>query len=121
MTGTPWWVTIVVAAITGLAALGGSALVTWRQNTRAGREEWFRRVQWAHELTLSEQTSTQDAGYRRLAHLATSPLAKPEDRELLLQLSADDEVRALERDDADDLDVIDFVRDTDSNDTEEPR
>lgn len=84
-------------------------------------EEWFRRVQWADGLTLSEQTGTQDAGFRLLGHLAESALAKPEAKELLLLLSVDNEVEALERDDADDLDVIDFVRDTDTKDTEEPR
>ena len=119
MTGAPWWVTIVVAVITALAALGGSALVTWRQNTRAGREEWFRRVQWAYELTQSDQAQTQDAGFRLLAHLADSPLAKREDLLLLLQLSEDDEVRALEHADRDHLDDIEFVRDTEDDPSEE--
>ena len=119
MTGAPWWVTIAVAVITGLAALGGSALVTWRQNARAGREEWFRRVQWAHELAVSDHARTRDAGFRILAHLSTSPLAKQDDLELLLQLSEDEEIRALERADHDDLDGIDFAWDTQDDPIEE--
>lgn len=48
MNSAPWWV--AVAAVTAVAALGGTAITTWRQNRRAGREEWFRRVRWAETV-----------------------------------------------------------------------
>jgi hypothetical protein len=120
MTGVaPWWVTIVVAVITGAAALSGSALVTWRQNSRANREEWFRRVQWAHELTQSDRDEVQGAGFRLLEHLADSPLAKQEDQELLLQLVQKPELAALAQVDDVDVDDIDYVRDTGTDPAEE--
>lgn len=120
MTGlAPWWATLVVAAITAAAALGGGALVTWRQNTRANREEWFRRVQWAHELTESDRDQTQAAGYRLLELLADSPLAKNEDRELLLQLVQDESLAALAHADEASLDDIEYIRDTEEEPAEE--
>lgn len=76
-------------------------------------------MQWAYELTQSYQARTQAAGFRLLSHLADPPLAKREDPELPLQLSADDEVCALERADHDHLDDVEFVRDTEDDPTEE--
>ena len=117
--GAPWWVTLVVAVITAAAALGGSALVTWRQNARGYREEWFRRVQWAHQLTESDRDQTQAAGYRLLELLGDSPLATDEDKELLLQLVQDEGLTALAHADEASLDDIEYVLDTEQDPAEE--
>lgn len=85
--GTPWWVAIVVGVLTAAAALGGTVIASWRQNRRAGREEWFRRVQWAQGLTAGDDDGTRAAGYRVLHQLSHSPLATDDDRQLLLELT----------------------------------
>ncbi len=87
MNGAPWWVTLAVGALTAAAALGGTVIASWRQNRRARREEWFRRVQWAQQLTASDRERDQETGYRLLASLADSDLAAADDLRLLYNLT----------------------------------
>lgn len=111
MNGAPWWVTLAVGALTAAAALGGTMIASWRQNRRAGREEWFRRVQWAQGLTTSkDDDATRAAGYRMLDKLSTSPLATTDDQELLLELTRSPDLTAAEIQ-AQDVDATAFVRD----------
>lgn len=122
VSGTPWWGTLLATLVTGLAALGGTALATWRQNRRAGREEWFRRVQWAQQLTADENDGSRAAGYRVLEQLARSRLADADDLELLTQLarnSAIDDAVIVEDNATDSLDDRVTLRDTDWEPSEE--
>lgn len=74
----PWWVTLLVGALTVgssfLAARIGSnrALeATDQREKAAAREEWFRRVQWATELTLRTDLASQATGCRSWPHWRT--------------------------------------------------
>lgn len=115
MNGAPWWVTIVVGVLTAGAALGGTMVASWRQNRRAGREEWFRRVQWAQGLTAGADDPTRAAGYRVLRQLASSPLATDDDRALLLELTRNPAVEAQREALEQDVDDTAFVRDTEGD------
>lgn len=117
MNGAPWWVTLAVGALTAAAALGGTVIASWRQNRRAGREEWFRRVQWAQGLTATDDDGTRAAGYRMLRQLATSPMATDDDRALLLELTLDSAVEATQAELEQDVDDTQFVRDTEEDTT----
>lgn len=121
MTGlTPWWGTALVALITAAAALGGTAIATWRQNKRARQEEWFRRVQWAEQLTASEDDDRSASGYRALQILSDSELASDDDRRLLLGLVNDTANQTAELSFQAEVDEIEFLTDTeDDNDTTE--
>lgn len=110
--GTPWWGTVLVAAITAAAALGGQSLSTWRQNRRARREEWFRRVQWAEGLTAADSEQRRAAGYRALQSLSSSPMATPDDLQLLLQLVDNNDVNDVASVYGPAVDDTDFVLDT---------
>jgi hypothetical protein len=116
MNGAPWWVTLAVGALTAAAALGGTVIASWRQNRRAGREEWFRRVQWAQGLTTSPDDATREAGYRLLDNLSTSPLATTDDQELLLELTHSPALAAAEIE-VQDVDDTAFVRDNEDDQT----
>lgn len=117
---TPWWGTALIALITAAAALGGTALTTWRQNKRARQEEWFRRVQWAEQLTASEDDDRSAAGYRALQILSDSELASDDDRRLLLGLANDTANQTAELSFQAEVDEIEFLTDTeDDNDTTE--
>lgn len=79
MNGAPWWVLVLTTAIGAAAGIGGSMLTTLLQNKSAGRQEWFRRVQWAETLANGRGDRQQAAGLRILSELATSDLAGPDD------------------------------------------
>ncbi len=116
MTGlTPWWGTALVALITAAAALGGTAIATWRQNKRARQEEWFRRVQWAEQLTASEDDDRSASGYRALQILSDSELASDDDRRLLLGLVNDTANQTAELSFQTEVDEIEFLTDTEDN------
>jgi len=116
MTGlTPWWGTALVARITAAAALGGTAIATWRQNKRARQEEWFRRVQWAEQLTASEDDDRSASGYRALQILSDSELASDDDRRLLLGLVNDTANQTAELSFQTEVDEIEFLTDTEDN------
>lgn len=53
MNGAPWWVLVLTTAIGAAAGIGGSMLTTLLQNKSAGRQEWFRRVQWAETWPMA--------------------------------------------------------------------
>lgn len=117
--GVSPWITVIVAAITAVAALGGNLIVTWRQNRRAGREEWFRRVQWAQQLTVATDEDSKRAGYRVLDQLSRSRLAAEDDLELLEQLARNPVIDAALADDAEPLDETPELQDTESTPSEE--
>lgn len=82
----PWWVTLLVGALTVsssfLAARIGSNRAfeaTDQREKAAAREEWFRRVQWATELTLRTDPASRATGLSILASLADSELASRDD------------------------------------------
>ncbi len=89
MTGTPWWVTLLTALAGGAIALAGALVNGLFDRRRARREEWFRRVQWAQQLTASISERDQEAGYRLLQSLADSDLAAADDLRLLYNLTGD--------------------------------
>ena len=121
MTGaTPWWGTVLIAFISAAAALGGTALATWRQNRRAGREEWFRRLQWAEELASSPDTDRQARGRAAMNALAGSTLATPEDVDLIATITDLEDVHAYEETlTSESVDAIEFVEDTEHSEPEE--
>jgi hypothetical protein len=92
----------------GILGMVGSVIVSRSQNRRAQREEWFRRVQWAEELTASDDERRRTAGYRVLGYLSRSSLAT-DDRTLLLELANPDRLRALTSEYEGSLDGVDFV------------
>ncbi len=81
--GTPWWGTLLATAVTAAAALLGTWLASRRQDKRAkeamrstGREEWFRRLQWAEELAATNDNDGQRAtGRAILTELTRSQMA----------------------------------------------
>ena len=87
MTGTPWWATLLTALAGGAIALAGALVNGSFDRRRARREEWFRRVRWAHELTAGDRERDQAAGYRMLEFLSRSNLAASDDLRLLFNLT----------------------------------
>ena len=94
MSGTPWWATALVGALTvagaGIAAwigAGRATEATRQRESAAAREEWFRRLQWAGGLALSGDERTRVAGLAVLEALAGSPLAGPAELDLLFALN----------------------------------
>jgi len=111
--GTPWWGTLLATAVTALAAIGGVSVATWRQNKRARREEWFRRLQWAEELRSCGDEGRRAVGAAVLESLASSDLATRDDLELVDALGDSSFVdTALADIPLDSVDEIDFVEDT---------
>ncbi|MDQ2848916.1 MAG: hypothetical protein M3Y77_21860 [Actinomycetota bacterium] len=86
MTGAPWWVLVLTTAIGAAAGIGGSVLATTLQNKSTGRQEWFRRVQWAETLANARGDRQQAAGLRILRELATSDLAGTDDVAMIAAL-----------------------------------
>lgn len=95
MTDTSWWVVLLGAVVGALIGLGGTLLTSTRQNVRARREEWFRRVQWAQTLTTGPDDARRAAGLRVLNELARSDLATPDDIALIDALRQAPELRVL--------------------------
>ncbi|GGM10148.1 hypothetical protein [Nakamurella endophytica] len=125
MSPAPWWVTIVIGVLTVagsfLAARIGAAQTrqaTDQRELAAAREEWFRRMQWAADLSLRDDARSRAAGLALLAALGDSPLAHNADLELLWALNANADLDELESNLVDDLDDTDFIADDDT-DTEE--
>jgi hypothetical protein len=59
-------------------------LRTVRQRDRADRRaQWWKRAQWATDLTLSDDPHRRELGYTALEVLAGSSLAGPEELDLL--------------------------------------
>lgn len=69
------WVTLLV----GLAATVG-VIITWRQEQIADRRaEWWRRLSWAFDHSLSNDPDEVDFGWLMIEHLAASKLATSDD------------------------------------------
>lgn len=71
---------------TGVAALVALAvgIATVRQRDRADqRDQWWKRAQWALELTLSPHDELARRGFAVLGHLARSDLAAEDEKQLL--------------------------------------
>jgi hypothetical protein len=82
-----WWQTLLVAVAGGTLTLIGTTLVGLINRRATNRAEWFRRVQWAQQLTVSDNDQVQAAGYNALEALAGSTLATRDDLHLLEHLS----------------------------------
>jgi hypothetical protein len=94
MIGTPWWGAALIGVLTvigaGFAAWIGANRTTEATRQRehaAAREEWFRRMQWAGQMALSEDERTRLAGLALLEVLATSPLAGSAELDMLAALN----------------------------------
>jgi hypothetical protein len=103
------WAVLLSGLLGGALGMIGSVIVSRTQSKSDGREEWFRRVQWAQELTASDDEQRRAAGYRVLAQLSQSSLASDDDRELLLQLVDWDRIAALAGKYQEAVDDTDFV------------
>lgn len=66
----------VVALIVGLATL-------WQRNRTDKRDQWWKRAQWALDLTLDEDPIRQAVGLRALQYLANSKLAGRDEAAML--------------------------------------
>jgi hypothetical protein len=82
----PWWVTLLVGALTVSSSFLAARIrsnrafeATDQREKAAAREEWFRRVQWATELTLRTDPASRATGLSILASLADSELASRDD------------------------------------------
>lgn len=81
---------LLTAAAAFLAAFLGArqARSDRAQRERAAqREEWFRRLQWAAELTLQHDEATRAAGFNVFDVLDASDLANNDDRAILRALN----------------------------------
>lgn len=91
MTETDWLDALarLGPAATGVAALVALAvgIATVRQRDRADqRDQWWKRAQWALELTLSDRAAETAHGFAMLTHLAHGHLASDDERALLASL-----------------------------------
>lgn len=118
--GAPWWVVLVGTALGGLLGVFGTIWATAKDNRRARREEWFRRVRWAESLTGTNDPQRRATGFRVLEAVARRDLSSDvaEDRALIDALNRP--LDTFETDFAASVDEIEFVEDTGSNDQEEP-
>lgn len=114
----PWWVTLLVGALT----VGGSFLAarigskrtleaTDQRENAAAREEWFKRFQWATELTLRTDAAAKVAGFAALSQLASSRLAGADDLKLLAAVNANAGLNELEGDYREEVDETEFFQD----------
>lgn len=90
MTPAPWWVTLVIGVLTVIGAFFAAQRgaksnqeATTQREKAAAREEWFRRLQWAAQLSLAGDAPTRTAGLALLDELARSSLATADDLQLL--------------------------------------
>lgn len=73
------WTTLIV----GVAAAVG-VIITWRQKQNADRRaEWWRRLSWAFDHSLSQDPDEADFGWLMVDHLSRSRLATAADEEFL--------------------------------------
>lgn len=70
MSGAPWWVLLTTAIVGAAAAVGGAVWASRVQRCSAARAEWFRRLQWAWELTQTGDVSSVTAGMTMMDYLA---------------------------------------------------
>lgn len=125
--GTPWWGTLLATFLASAFTLAGTWVATLRLDRRArltmrstGREEWFRRLQWAEELTAADRDDRRATGRAILTQLTRSSLATAEDVALIAAMSELADIDTLEEATTDSImDAIDFVEDTGNNESEE--
>lgn len=117
-TGPAWWQTLLIALGGGTLTLVGTVIVGFFNRRSNRNAEWFRRVQWAQQLTASEDEDTRVAGYRVLDYLSRSRLAYKDDQSLLEQLAQDRALDLLSTADKTTVDETDYVLDNDSNEEE---
>jgi len=111
---------VLITFITAAAALGGTALATWRQNRRAGREEWVRRLQWAEELASEADMGRRARGRAAMNALAGSGLATREDSDFIAGMTDLTNLRAIEEAlMTEAVDSLDFIEDNDGQQPEE--
>jgi len=104
----------VTAAFYAARAGARATQVSTDQSERAARrQEWFRRMQWATDLTLADNPRSVAKGRALLAVLARSELATSDDEALLEALNANPVLNELEDKYADEVDEVDFVTDDD--------
>lgn len=72
VSGTSWWVVLVAAAVGAAAAIGGSMWTSHVQRRISSRAEWFRRLQWAWELTRIDDVHSVAAGTAMMNYLAAT-------------------------------------------------
>lgn len=70
MSGATWWVALVAAMVGAAAAIGGSVWTSRVQWRSASRAEWFRRLQWAWQLTQIGDVHSIAAGVTMMDYLA---------------------------------------------------
>lgn len=125
--GTPWWGTLLATFLASAFTLAGTWVATVRLDRRArlsmrstGREEWFRRLQWAEELSAADRDDRRATGRAILTQLTRSTLATAEDVALINAMSELADIDTLEATATNSiLDAIDFVEDTGRNESEE--
>jgi len=101
--------TVTAAFYAARAGARATQLSTEQQERAARRQEWFRRMQWATDLTLADNPRSVAKGRALLAVLARSELATADDEALLEALNANPLLNELEQQYADDVDEVDFV------------
>jgi hypothetical protein len=92
------WMSVLADAVTVVALIG--AFFGWRSfaarrleaekaidEAREERENWWRRVQWAIDLSTSDDHARQQVGFSALTQLARSELTTVEDLELMEALT----------------------------------
>lgn len=104
-----WWQTLLSVIAGGALTLVGTVWVGRLNRRASGREEWFRRVQWAQQLTSSADEPTKVAGFAVLAQLSRSELATDDDKEMLEQLARDPELEVLGSAPAESVEATDYV------------
>lgn len=109
MSGALWWQTLLSVLAGGVLTLLGTVWVGRLNRKASGREEWFRRVQWAQQLTAAGDEATKVAGYGVLAQLSRSKLATEDDKEMLAQLVKDPDLDALLTVPAEAVEATDYV------------
>jgi hypothetical protein len=114
-TGPAWWQTLLIAVGGGALTLVGTVIVGLFSRKSSRNAEWFRRVQWAQELTASDDDATRVAGYRVLNYLSESRLADKDDQSLLEQLAKDPDLDQLSTEDTATVDETDYVLDNDGD------
>lgn len=116
---TPWWATLLSALAGGLIAVAGGTLNGAFDRRRARREEWFRRLQWAQQLTASTSDADRAAGFRLLRALGETDLASKDDLLLLYVLTNDEDLDAQDELPDDVVDASRYLVDTGSTQREE--
>lgn len=85
MSGAAWWVVLAAAAIGAAAGITGTmwaSRVARRANDRA---EWFRRLQWAWQLTWADDRRSIAAGMAMMDYLLAA--ADRRDGEIIVRIA----------------------------------